>query len=82
MAQIEIEIDDAEMAKLGERVKLAGVTEYIWSTTKDNRVRKEHQAREGKTFSYDNPPSDGNPGEPIRCRCVASPVFTDEMFGI
>jgi SPP1 gp7 family putative phage head morphogenesis protein len=64
------------------RHKKAGVTEYIWSTTKDNRVRKAHAAREGKTFSYADPPSDGNPGEPIRCRCTASPVFTDDMFGI
>ena len=64
------------------RHKRAGVKEYIWSTTKDNRVRKEHQAREGKTFSYENPPADGNPGEPIRCRCVAQPVMTDDMFGI
>jgi SPP1 gp7 family putative phage head morphogenesis protein len=64
------------------RHKKAGVTEYIWSTTKDNRVRKAHAAREGKTFSYDNPPSDGNPGQAVRCRCTSTPVFTDDMFGI
>lgn len=64
-----------------KRHKDAGVTKYIWSTSKDERVRKSHRAREGKVFSYDNPPPDGNPGEPVRCRCVALPVFDDDLFG-
>ena len=54
-----------------------GVEHYIWSTMKDSRVRPTHRMREGKTFSWNNPPSDGHPGMAIRCRCKAKPVFED-----
>lgn len=64
------------------RHEKAGVTKYTWSTSQDQRVRKSHQARDGKEFSYDNPPPDGHAGEPIRCRCTQQPVFTDDMFGV
>lgn len=60
------------------RHKKAGVLKYEWSTTKDERVRKAHRARDGQIFSYDKPPADGNPGEPVRCRCIALPLFDDE----
>jgi len=56
------------------RARAVGIEEYIWSTSKDERVRDEHQEREGRKFRYDNPPSDGNPGEPVQCRCVGTPV--------
>ncbi|HEX5034646.1 MAG TPA: phage minor head protein, partial [bacterium] len=55
-----------------------GVTKYIWSTSGDERVRPEHEAREGKEFKWSNPPPDGHPGEAINCRCVALPVFDEE----
>jgi SPP1 gp7 family putative phage head morphogenesis protein len=55
----------------------AGIKNYEWSTSNDSRVRSEHAKREGKVFSYKKPPPDGNPGSPIRCRCVALPVFDD-----
>lgn len=54
-----------------------GVEKYIWRTSLDERVREEHRAREGKTFEWSNPPSDGNPGEAINCRCYAEPVLED-----
>lgn len=50
-----------------------GVAEYVWSTSQDERVRSEHAERDGRTFSWDEPPEDGHPGEPIQCRCVALP---------
>jgi len=64
-----------------------GVTHYIWSTSKDERVRGDpsgaypdadpsHFEREGDRFSWEHPPEDGAPGEPILCRCVALPDFT------
>lgn len=53
----------------------AGVTEYIWSTSQDERVRPEHRALNGRRFSWDNPPDVGHPGQDIRCRCVARPVI-------
>ena len=55
----------------------AGVTEYIWRTSLDERVRDTHAAKEGQTFSWNDPPSDtGHPGEDYQCRCVAEPVIT------
>lgn len=55
----------------------AGVKKYRWRTKRDNRVRPEHAAREGKIFRWDSPPPDGHPGMAIRCRCKAQPVFED-----
>lgn len=48
----------------------AGFDKYIWRTSMDERVRPLHAEREGKIFSWSDPPSDGNPGIPINCRCV------------
>ena len=53
-----------------------GVTQYEWLTSGDERVRESHAAKNGKTFSWENPPSDtGHPGEDINCRCIASPIM-------
>ena len=66
-----------------------GIEEYIWITSRDERVvgkpggkypkgnpkHMNHHDRHGKTFRWDSPPPDGNPGEPINCRCVARPVI-------
>lgn len=71
------------------RQQQAGVTEYIWWTMQDERVRgnptgkypnarPSHWDRHGKKFAYADPPSDGNPGEPIMCRCIARPVIRIE----
>lgn len=71
------------------RQTAAGVTEYEWSTSKDERVRgnpdgkypnakPSHWHREGQRFSWAKPPSDGHPGIAINCRCVARPVFKAE----
>ena len=51
----------------------AGVDQYIWRTSRDERVRPLHAQREGIRFSWDKPPSDGHPGQPVRCRCTAEP---------
>lgn len=63
-----------------------GVTEYVWSSSLDSRVRgnpegkypratPSHWAREGKTFKWSEPPEGGAPGEAIQCRCVAKAVI-------
>jgi SPP1 gp7 family putative phage head morphogenesis protein len=53
-----------------------GIDEYVWSTSKDERVRETHADNEGKRFRWDNPPEEtGHPGEDINCRCVAIPYF-------
>jgi SPP1 gp7 family putative phage head morphogenesis protein len=55
------------------RTKHLGITHYFWRTVGDESVRPEHVARNGKRFAYDDPPSDGPPGQPVQCRCYADP---------
>lgn len=57
-----------------ERHKQAGITEYKWSTSADERVRELHRSLEGKVYRYGKPTgAEGGaaPGIPINCRCVA-----------
>ncbi len=66
-----------------ERHQAAGITEYIWTTSNDERVRETHEELEGETFSWDDPPvtneaGDRNhPGEDYQCRCVPYPVLPE-----
>lgn len=53
------------------RQRQLGFSEYIWRTMRDERVRVSHRAREGVRFRWDRPPSDGHPGHPVNCRCLA-----------
>lgn len=53
----------------------AGSKKYIWRTVGDNRVRHEHEERDGKEFYYSNPPAGGHPGQDYRCRCTAEAIF-------
>lgn len=55
------------------RMEDLGVTGYTWRTMHDNRVRDEHEERDGEHFEWSDPPEDGHPGEPIQCRCFAEP---------
>lgn len=70
------------------RDKELGIDSYIWNAQHDRRTRGksnpgglypnsryDHYARDGKTFKYDNPPPDGNPGEPISCRCFSTSII-------
>ncbi|MBB4063680.1 phage head morphogenesis protein [Gellertiella hungarica] len=71
-----------QMAKLNSelnefRHKQAGINEYVWTTSRDERVRARHRALEGKVYRYGEPTGaeDGlAPGRPIRCRCIAKAV--------
>lgn len=55
-----------------QRQEDVGVTEYIWETSQDERVRSSHASKQGKVFKWNDPPSDtGHPAEDFRCRCVA-----------
>lgn len=63
-------------AQLNEQKQISmGVEEYVWRTLLDGRVREAHLSREGRIYRWDEPPSDGHPGEPINCRCYAEPRF-------
>jgi SPP1 gp7 family putative phage head morphogenesis protein len=64
------------------RQRTLGVTAYIWRTVNDNRVRAEHAERDGKRYSWDDPPEDGIPGEAVNCRCYAEPVLDELLAGV
>lgn len=61
------------------RQRELGVERFVWRTVRDERVRSEHEEREGEIYSYDDPPDGELPGEPINCRCYAEPIF-DEVL--
>lgn len=54
-----------------------GVTHFIWRTANDERVRDEHQDREGQRYAYSSPPDGELPGQPVNCRCYAEPDLTE-----
>ncbi len=56
-----------------------GVTDYIWRTAGDERVRPSHEALDGQRFTWAEGSDEGHPGEPISCRCIAEPVL-DPLF--
>ena len=65
----------------------AGITQYIWTTTGDERVRESHRELNGKIFNWSEPPvnSDGracHPGEDYQCRCIGRPVFNKETLNL
>ena len=55
-----------------------GVTEYIWRSQDDTRVRPLHQDHDDQFFFWSTPPDDGAPGTAFGCRCSAEPVFVLE----
>lgn len=57
------------------RQKQAGIKKYTWSTVGDSRVRPSHRARNGQTYSWDDPPPGGPPGSEPRCRCIARAIL-------
>lgn len=62
------------------RQKEIGIERFVWRSSRDERVRAEHDDRDGETYHYDDPPDGELPGEPIQCRCHAEPVFGDLEF--
>jgi SPP1 gp7 family putative phage head morphogenesis protein len=56
--------------------RASGSRAYIWETLGDDRVRAEHRKRNGKRYSWNHVHSDGPPGVPVNCRCIARPTFT------
>ncbi len=71
------------------RQKDLGVTQFVWRTVGDERVRDNpdddyynHEDRDGETYSYDDPPYGELPGEAVLCRCYAEPSFEGILDGI
>lgn len=51
-----------------------GLTHFYWATAGDERVRPEHEALDGKRFSWAaGAPEEGFPGGPVMCRCTPEP---------
>ncbi len=63
-----------------KRMQDAGIEFYFWRGKMDDIERKKHVEREGLRFRFDDPPDDGNPGEPYNCRCWAEPDFSGSIF--
>lgn len=65
------------------RMQSAGITQFVWTTAGDERVRPMHDDLDGETFDFDDPPvtnEDGDtnlPGEDYNCRCVSYPVIPE-----
>lgn len=57
------------------RQQNAGISEFIWTTSADERVREEHAVLDGQTFRWDvGHPEEGLPGQTFQCRCTAFPI--------
>lgn len=82
-----------QVAKLNGKItqslqQAAGVEEYVWVATRDERTRKTHREAHGKTFRWDGPGAPGvgfygtsaHPGQAGQCRCVARPVVPRSLF--
>lgn len=70
-------------AQIGQaRAVAAGITEFYWTASGDERVRESHAEIDGERFEYADPPEVDDeivlPGEPINCRCVACPILPDD----
>lgn len=79
LARTETSIFMAEYRK--DRFLAAGVTEYYWRTSGDNRVRDDHKRLNGRRFFYEAPPvadratgTTANPGGIWNCRCNDQPI--------
>lgn len=65
------------------RQSAAGIEEYIWTTSGDERVREMHAELDGKRFKWSDPPvtnaqgDRNNPGEDYQCRCTAYAVLPE-----
>lgn len=64
------------------RHQSAGVTEYVWRSSRDERVRLTHKALDGTRHRYADPPivdpktgRRAHPGDDYQCRCTADPVL-------
>lgn len=55
----------------------AGITQYVWRTSHDERVRPRHRALDNIVYDYGKPTGAEQglqPGQPIQCRCIAQAV--------
>jgi len=58
--------------------QLVGDPRGIWRTQQDDRVRPEHEEREGQVFDLREGIDGELPGEPPNCRCWFDPVLPED----
>ena len=59
-----------------QRQEALGITEYVWRTSQDERVRTSHKNNNGEVFRWDKPSKiTGHPGRDINCRCTARGII-------
>lgn len=70
-----------------EAFKAEKITKHEWITARDGEVRESHQAQDGDIVTIGEPfanglkypgDMDGPPEEVINCRCVVSPIQSDD----
>ena len=74
------QISKANSQLTEHRQKDLGVTEYIWESSDDARVRPSHNAADGKRYKWSETPKvtgGYHPGQDILCRCWARSVWPD-----
>lgn len=71
------------------RQKKAGIEEYDWDTSQDERVRPAHASLQGTRQRWDDPPvvdprtgRRANPGGDYQCRCNAIPVIPESLLRV
>lgn len=71
MSKFHADLDQARQTQ-------AGISEYDWATSHDERVRPLHQRLDGKRYKWGEPTGAEQglpPGKPILCRCRARAVI-------
>ena len=64
-----------------EEYKTYGITQYIWRTMEDEKVRPYHAALNGQVIDYDDPPiqdkygNRAHAGQYYNCRCRQIPIY-------
>ena len=64
-----------------EEYKTNGITQYIWRSMEDSKVRPYHAALNGQIIDYDNPPvqdkygNRAHAGQWYNCRCRQIPIY-------
>ena len=58
----------------------AGVTEYIWSTSGDERVRRSHRELNGRKFSWNDAPVNSDGGNATQGRITNAAVLAGQSL--
>ena len=57
-----------------------GISQYVWRSRDDGKVRSAHATHDDRVFSWDNPPEDGHPGQRSTAAALQSQLFLMSMY--